>query len=34
MVFAFRDNYFTAQFDKVGEDFLGKYVGEMWGERE
>ena len=34
MVFAFRDNYFTAQFDKVGEDFLGKYAGEMWGERE
>ncbi len=34
MVFAFRDEYVTAQFNKVGEDFLEKYIGEMWGVRE
>lgn len=31
MVFAFRDEYVTAQFTRVGEDFLDKYAGELWG---
>ena len=29
MVFAFRDEWAAAQFNKVGEDFLGKYIGEL-----
>ena len=33
-VFAFRDEWATAQFDKIGEDFLGKYGGELVAKRE
>ena len=33
-VFAFRDEWAAAQFNKVGEDFLGKYGGELVAKRD
>ena len=33
-VFSFRDDYATAQFRKIGEDFLGEYQGELVAKRK